>query len=204
MEWSEEDAQELIDKFDETYPDFKQFREDILSIYEDYRFVRISDGWYMFGDNDNFRSVANCFIQGTGAAIMREAVDQCDALGIQIMKTNHDALYMLGRVGKDEHKIKLMADGMRAAFVKYSPEHLKPYAEQIRLDPFAWGPDFTEDNKNLIVEKKKNKKGEEETNLFIDSNGWKVPCSDLYIDDRAIDDYERFKKYFGFREEDLL
>ena len=204
MEWSEEDAQEMIDKFDEAYPDFKQFREDIINIYHEYNFLRIPDGWYMFGDNENFRSVANCFIQGTGAAIMREAVDQCDARTVQVMKTNHDALYMYGKVGRDEHKVKLMADGMREAFVKYSPEHLKQYAEQIRLDPFIWSSDYTEDNKNVIVEKKKNKKGEEETNLFIDCNGWKVPCLDLYIDDRAIDDYERFKKYFNSREEDLL
>lgn len=209
-EWTEDDAQEMIDKFDEAYPDFKQFREFTLDVYEQYKFIRLGDGWYMFGDNDNFRSVANCYIQGTGAAIMRQAVDNCYERQVQVLKTNHDALYMLGKVGRDEHKVKEMAEAMKDAFVKYSPDHLKQYAEQIRLDPFAWSPDFTESNKNLKVKRTpiKDKDGKEtgkfEVDLSFMSGDMEVPCDSLHIDERAQDDYDRFSKYFLPREEDLL
>lgn len=202
--WTEDEAQEMIDKFDESYPDFADVRAGIPEYYQDNGFLRLDDGWYMFGDNDNFRSVANFMIQGTGAAIMRRAVDNCVMAGIQIVKTNHDALYMIGKHGRDEAQIKLMAECMREAFVYYMPKNYSDTAAKIRLDPFAWGKSLGPDGDGVIEKKKKDKKGVEYSEYYMMSEDLEVPCGNLYVDERSEEEYEQFRKYFAPREEDLF
>ena len=57
-------------------------------------------------------------------------------------------------------------------------------------DPFAWSPDFKKDTERIV---------QIEKDLTIT-----VPTSNLYIDERAVDEYERFKKYFSKLDIDLL
>ncbi len=120
----------------------------------------------------------------TGAAIMRRAVDMAEGLGVEVIKTLHDAIYIEGDVG-NENDIKILRDCMRDAFVEFFPDHLKQYAEKIRLDPFAWSPDYKPDSEIMIGD-------------------WTIDASNLYIDGRARREYDAFSKYFKQSDLDLL
>lgn len=184
-EWSEDEAQEQIDTFYDVFEDLKEYQEDLKDSYEGGgSFVKLPCGWYMWGDNENIRSVSNVPIQGFGASVMRKAVDLAHAKGIYTCFTLHDALYMEDTVD-NLWKIPVFRDCMREAFVFYAPEKFKKQASLIRLDPFAWSPDFLPD-----------------TPLEID--GYKVPASNLYLDKRAISEYKKFSKYFDDPEENYF
>lgn len=183
-EWTEDQAQEMIDIFYESYPELKDFQEDLISYYQQIGYIKLQDGWYMFGDNDNFRSVTNVPIQGMGAVIMRKAVDLAVAKGLYIPFTLHDAIYIEGNVG-DEWQIKVLAECMRDAFAFYFEGKYHEIAKKITLDPFAWSPDYKADSEMVV-------------------DGYKFDVSNLYVDSRSIEDYNAFSKYFTFREEQLL
>ncbi len=184
--WTEEEAQEQIDLFYEAFPDLKEYQDNLLEEYLDNGFIKLSDGWYMWGDNDNHRSISNVPIQGEGACVMRRAVDLAYEKGIYVPFTLHDALYMIGKVG-EEDKISDLRDAMLEAFMWYMPEKYKSVAAKIRLEPFAWSPDYTGRGEEMALK-----------------DGWKVPISDLYIDGRAKAEYDRFSPYFLTTEEDQL
>lgn len=184
-EWTELEAEEQIKLFNKAFHDFYCFRIELMEIYEEQGFLKLKDGWYMWGDNPNVRSASNMPIQGMGAAVMRKAVDLAVAKGIFIPFTLHDALYMEDDIG-NEYKIKILDDCMREAFAFYYKDDPEKYekALKIRLDPKAWSPDYQD--------------GE------IDIEGYKIPVTNLHIDKRAIKDYEAFSKYFVDSPTDLL
>lgn len=183
--WTEDEAQEQIDLFNETYEDFHAYREEIK---EDYAGggggLRLPCGWYVFGDNPNVRSICNVPIQGYGASVMRLAVHYAQSIGIAVLFTLHDAIYIEGKVG-EEWKVKKLRDLMVAAYAYYADDSMKKYAKQIRTDPFIWGPDYPKDG-------------------VMDIDGYRVDCSNLYIDSRAAVDYEKFSKYFVKPDWDIL
>ncbi len=174
--YTEEDAQAEIDRFADTFPKYMEYKESIASEYEDKGSITLPCGWRMWGDNENIRSVANVPIQGTGASVMRKSVDLAVERDVKILFTLHDANYMEDYIG-NEDKILKLRDSMREAFVFYFPNRLKKYAEQIKLDPYAWSPNYKKDS-TLILK------------------SWKVPTSNLYIDERSLTEYEKFSQYF--------
>jgi hypothetical protein len=180
---SEDEAQEWINEFYNAFPDLAEYKKDIEDSYEDDRFLKLSCGWYLFGDNENPRSVGNFLVQGLGSTIMRKAVDIAVEKGVQVVKTLHDAIYIIYDIG-DEKQILKLRDAMIEAMGFYFTGRLKEMAMKIKLDPFAWSPDYSE--------------GE------MDVEGWKVPTSPLYIDERAIGEYKQFSKYFEDSDADLL
>lgn len=184
--WSEDEAQEQIDLFNDTFADYYDYQQDLMDSYQEQGFLALPCGWHLWGDNDNHRSFTNADIQGTGASIMRKAVDlYYEKTGEKIMFTLHDALYIEGDQGREKELIIALRDAMREAFVFYAPQGLKDVASQIRLDPFAWGRHFP-------------KEGE------IKLGDMKVPVGRLYIDERSLVDYNKFKQYFEDRPEDKL
>lgn len=185
QEYTEEEAQALIDTFEELFPVFTEWRKQIFSDYEEGYAIRILDGWMMWTDNPNPRSVTNVPIQGAGSAIMRKAVDLAVTSGCRVIFTLHDAIYIEGtmkNIGDIEKLNSAMRDGFSHFFdgTKYFEA-----AKKIKLDPKAWGPDFP-DKGDITVGK------------------LKVPVSKLYVDERSIKDYERFSKFFGRSETDYL
>jgi hypothetical protein len=175
--WTEDMAQELINSYYEVYPCLKEYQDEIASDYIQSSYIKLPCGWYMFGDNDNHRSVANVPIQGFGASVMRKAIDIAVSRGVEVIFPLHDAIYMQGKLG-EENKIIILRDSMRDAFTYYfNDQKIKEAASKIRLDPVAWSPSY------------RGKKS-------IDIDGYNIPLKDIYIDKRAIKDYERFKKYF--------
>lgn len=188
--YSEEDAQKQIDLFEEMFPEYMDWKGDVAYEYGPGAVIRLPCGWRMWGDNENVRSVMNVPIQGFGSSVMRDAVARCDRRDVLIGWTLHDALYAEDDV-ENLHKVGIMHDAMKEAFKRYFKG--TPYADvagEIKLDPFAWSPNFKPDSEFTV-----------KTKLSGDII---VPCSDLYIDERAGDEYERFKKYFSAPEFDLL
>ncbi len=184
-EYSEEEAQALIDTFEELFPVFTEYRKEILRDYEDGYAIKILDGWVMWCDNPNPRSITNVPIQGAGSAIMRKAVDLAVERGCKIIFTLHDAIYGEADIS-NLHHIEIMNGAMRDAF-SFFFDGTKYYqkSKKIKLDPKAWGPDFPE-------------KGE------IKVGNIKVPVSKLHIDGRAINDYKKFSKFFDKSDTELL
>lgn len=209
--WTTDEAQEMIDNFYEAFSGLAEAQKDLIEDYADRKHIKLEGGWYMWGDNDNFRSVTNMRIQGLGAEIMRKSVDIAVSKGLEVVKTLHDALYIQFDVG-DEWKLKLLADCMREAFVFYFKGKEIAYegdlvdagdlAKNIRLDPKAWSLDYDLDGDKRIEKKEKlDKEGKVvETNYSITVDGYKIPVSHLHIDKRAIKDYTAFSKYFEHQE----
>lgn len=183
--WTENEAQEQIDLFYSAYPEFKDWQDQFKEDYVQNGGVRIPCGWRMFGDNDNLRSVCNVPIQGYGASVMREAVDRAVKNNCTVIFTLHDAIYIEDEIG-NEFKIETLAKCMQEAFRRYSPKKHRHTAVKIKLDPFAWSPSYEKDSG------------------FTLRHGLYVPCSNLYIDERAAADYERFSKYFSKPDSDEL
>lgn len=185
-EWTEDMAQEQIDLFYEAFEGLGEFQQEIIENYSSGEPIRLRDGWTMWADNENFRSVTNIPVQGLGSSVMRRAVDLNHSMGgSPVAFTLHDALYIEEDVGKEKN-ILILRDAMREAFVEHFPGK-EQYAEKIKLDPFAWSPDYEPDS-TLVLGKEK----------------WKVPSSNLYIDDRSHDEWKMFSQYFDSRIEDQI
>lgn len=176
-EWTVEDAQEKLDQLDETYETFAEFRKGITEEYDSRRYVRLRDGWTMFGDNHNFRSVGNVGTQGAGADIMRRAVMECTARKLEVIFTLHDALYIEVDVG-DWASVDKFVDAMLEGFTSYFKGTTQyENSKSIRVDTYAWGD------------------GLEEKEIKT-PNGHTVSTMPIYIDERAVDEYEHFKQFF--------
>lgn len=201
---SEEEAQELIDLFYYSYPDFAQWQKEAIHSYmKEKEKIRLKDGWTMFSDNDNFRSAVNMPIQGAGAAAMRKAVEFCHEAGLTVIKTLHDAIY-IEYDSDDIEAMDKLYDCMMRGFIYYFDN--KKAAAEIRLDGKVWSPDYTEDNLMLESYKKTDKKsGKETTHLnFITAQGKKISASEIFIDGRSLNDYKQFSKYFEPAGDELL
>lgn len=187
--YDEDDAQEQIDLFESSFPDYIEWKEQLMRDYSEGNGICVPDGWRMWSDNDNLRSVCNVPIQGLGASIMRKSVDLAEGRFVPVIFTLHDAIYFQDKIG-NEWKIAALARSMREAFqFYYKGTKYFDVAGKIKLDPYAWSPDYKKDSELKI-----NWKGERML----------VPSSNLYIDERAISEYERFSKYFVSNDADIL
>lgn len=175
-EFTTQDAYELINKFKNAYPDYQRWIESNEITYVEQGYLKLPDGWYMWGDNDNVRSVGNMPVQGFGATILRKAVQLCQDAGLSPIIVLHDALY----VEIASTKLRLLSrftEYMREAFAFYFAGEKKNLARDlVRLDGNLWGPDV--------------KPGE------IDVLGTKFKCERLYVDERGFSQYKQFSKYF--------
>lgn len=197
-EFTEQQAKELIAKFYEVYSDFAVWQKKEEMKYKQDKRVKLPCGWYMWGDNENHRSVANVPVQGFGASIMRKAVEFAEEAGLEVIVTLHDALY-IEYDSFDFAAIDKLRDAMRRAFMYYfNDPKIKDLAGKIKMDIYTWSPDYP------APEIKKNEKGEEyrEYQSIVTPAGEEVDYGDLYIDERASKEYEQFKGYFDDRPED--
>jgi hypothetical protein len=174
---TKEDAEKLISKFMEAYPDYAEWIDSIRFDYTRRRYHRLPDGWTIFGDNDNARSVSNVPIQGFGSCILRKAIEFCQDAGLKVIYPLHDALY-IEYPSDNIEKIDIFAECMRKAFSFYFEDDMKKAAyELIRLDANIWSPDYEDGEistpKGMICKKQK-----------------------IYIDERSENEYKRFSKYW--------
>jgi len=183
-EWTEDEAEELLEMFYEAYKNLATFQEWVREVYAFDKFWKLPCGWYMYGNNENFRSVTNVPVQGMGASILRKAVDLAVARGLYVAFTLHDALYIEYPLG-EEHQMGILRDCMREAFMFYFENDKQEIAAKIKLDPFAWSPEYPKDG-------------------ILISGDMEIPCSDVYLDERSERDYNHFSKYFESPVTDLI
>jgi DNA polymerase I len=183
--FSVDDAEDLIEKFYDAYSVFQEWQEDLIYKYEnkDLKYIRLDDGWTIFGDNPNARSVGNVPVQGMGSCVMREADLLCHEHSLYSPFTLHDALY-IEIDANDLKAIDTFIWCMREGFARFFPDQLE-IAKQIRLDVYAWSPDYDEDS------------------TLITPGSKVIDCSNVYIDSRAEKEYELFSKYFDDLSMDL-
>jgi len=138
-DWTEDRAQELIDLFYETYSDYGEWKREVQTEYRDAGMLTLQDGWMMWGDNDNPRSVGNFQVQGLGAVIMRKAVAFAQDAGLDVLLTLHDSL-MIETDAYDVSQMVSLRDCMAAA----AAEVFKPYGDfiPIELSGEAWSSDY--------------------------------------------------------------
>jgi len=183
-EVTEEEAQEFIDAFYDAYPNLKEWQDSLEQSYLDGEPIKLPCGWYHWCDNDNMRSVKNVPIQGFGASVMRRAVDIAVKNGCQISFTLHDAIYIEYPIDKPE-MVKVLNDAMIEGFAYYFRGRYHELAKKIKLDPFAWSRNYEPDSEIVVGD-------------------YKFPASNLYLDDRALNDYQKFSKYFESQDYETL
>lgn len=173
---SEEEAQKYIDNFNNIFHKFYEWKLNQVELYRAKKYVRLLDGFYMFGNNPNERSLTNMPVQGTGAIILRKAIQLAQDSGITIVAPLHDALYIMFHKS-DLTAMDRLADAMIEAFCHYFQGKAKEDAKAIRLEAEVWGEDadhtikYTTKNMPLSVEK-------------------------VHVDPRGKREYEQFKPHF--------
>ena len=187
-----EEALTWIEKHKKAYPTFWRWKAKLQRDYKIRKHIKLPDGWYIWGDNNNFRSIGNVPIQGLGSCIMRKAVELAQDAGLDIIYTLHDALYIQFDTG-DNKAINILASCMDKAFRFYFEDEMKKVAT-VRLDADIWSKDFPDEVKKW------------DTNYSTDFGSYtmEVKQQNSYIDERAIDDYKKFSKYFEEEEYDTL
>lgn len=177
--WTEQEAQEEIDKYNNTYYKLHEKQQEIINNFRRgfVEPIKLPCGWYHWRDNDNFRSICNVGIQGMAASIMRKAVQLAiKKHKLKVIKTLHDALYIEYDVG-DFSAIDKLKSAMFEAFVFYYNGKAKEDAALIRMDAFTWSPEYVEQT-------------------IKTPGGINVDLAPIYIDERAEDEYYQFSKYF--------
>jgi DNA polymerase I-like protein with 3'-5' exonuclease and polymerase domains len=172
--YTQEDAQELIDKFYKAYPRYASYLDKIVKDYHAHKFLKLPDGWVMFGDNDNFRSVSNCPIQGAGGAVLRKAIQLAQDSKLKVIIPLHDALYIESDFRNWEEDCDKLAECMIEAFKSVLPY---PGSDLIRLDCEAWGDDLEKGQMTTL-------------------GGLQVQTEKVHIDPRGANEYNKFKRYF--------
>jgi hypothetical protein len=173
---SPEEAKELVDGFYNLYSTFSDWRERSIRSYYDNKYLRLPDGFYMFGDNPNFRSVGNAGLQGFGACIMRKAVQLAQNAGLNVIYTLHDALYIMFP-SDDLEAMDTLKRCMFEAFVYYFDEKAKVNAGLIRMDGKVWSLDY-------------------EDGEMITKGNFKLESQKYFVDKRSKKQYNQFSKYF--------
>lgn len=171
----QDEAQNFIDSFFEVYSIYDAYmKEEVIEKYETQKFLKLPDGWTMFGDNNNYRSYGNFIPQGWGSCILRKAVDMCMDEGLMVIKPLHDALYIECDYSDMDKVIPKFNKIMKKAFAFYFDDP-KKVEKIIRTDINVWGPDLK--NETLTIK------------------GLEVKSQDIYIDERSAKEYEKFKEY---------
>ena len=174
---TEEEAQEIINMFDELFWRYAEWKDEFLIEYGVQGYMILKDGWTMWGDNANFRSIANCPIQGMGGVIMRGAVANAQDCGLNIPFTLHDALYQISPTWDILDRMDVLASAMDRAFKDAFPGQRDK--ANVRLDGNIWSMDF-EDKEEYVKT----------------PGGLLVKKQKIYVDDRGREEYEKFSKFF--------
>ena len=173
---SPEEAKVLVDSFYELFSNFSEWREKTISDYYAKKYLRLPDGFYIWKDNPNFRSVGNAGIQGFGAAIMRKAVQLAQDAGLNVIFTLHDALYIMFK-SDDLESMDTLKRCMFEAFIFYFEDKSKEDARLIRMDGKVWSLDYQDGGMTT------------KNNFFVESQKY-------FVDKRSKKQYSQFSRYF--------
>lgn len=183
---TEKEALGYLNAHKKAYPTLWRYKDQIAREYRLRGYLKLADGWYMWGDNKNFRSVGNCPIQGMGACIMRKSVELAQEAGLKIPYTLHDALYILDKTENIEESLKTLANCMDKAFRFYFKGKQK-YDATVGLEADIWSKDFDDE----VLEFNRNY-----YNWVGNPLEMEVKKQKFYVDPRGKEELEKFKKYF--------
>jgi len=172
-ECTEAEAQALIDKFYNTYSDYKAWKDSLIEEYEERAKLILSDGWVMWGNNSNLRSVGNFPVQGSGAVVMREAVRLAQNAGLMVIFTLHDAIY----IEFDSYDIKAIQT-LKDCMIQAFRNVMSTFGEvlDIRVEGEAWSKDYA---KKMPTDKV-------EDVIYLTE----------YVDEKGKLDLERYREFF--------
>lgn len=176
-------ALKWITKHKKSYSTMWTWKSKIQRYYKLKKNLRLPDGWHLWGDNSNFRSVGNVPVQGMAACMMRKATSLAHESGLEVLYQLHDAVYCECDIEDGKKHLKLLAEAMDQAFRFYFQGAVKEKAF-CRLDADMWGPGI---------------KPSEKLVKYSTINGEKempVKLQEVYIDERSEEQYEYFKRYF--------
>lgn len=184
-EVSTDEALTWINKHKKAYKDLWIFKKQVQIDYMNNKYIRLADGFYLWGDQTNFRSSGNVPVQGTGACIMRLAVKYAQSRGLKVTYSLHDALYILSPIGQIEEEMSILATCMDEAFRYYFRD--QRFLADVGLEGDIWSKEFGLDKPTYLNISYATEFGKKE--MEIKKQG-------IYIDDRGKEEYETFKKYF--------
>jgi len=111
---TEADAAKLSGYHKQTFSRYWTFLEECWQEYQNRGTLSLANGWTVFGDNPNHRSIKNLPIQGAGSVMMRRAVRKAQARGVIVLFPLHDAVYIYHPEGSTQ-EIKVMQECMDEA-----------------------------------------------------------------------------------------
>lgn len=106
----------LYDNHKDIYSTYWDWSENLISGYVNNTPLKTQDGWYLFCDNPNSRSVGNFPVQGGGAAVLRRAVRYCHEKNLKVVATLHDAIYCVHPIKDAATVTETMRECMTRAF----------------------------------------------------------------------------------------
>lgn len=168
---SDAQAQNYVDLFNDAYPEYTAWKYATLRQYEEEGMLQLSDGWKMWGDNDNSRSVSNFMVQGEGACILRESVRLCQDQGLLVVATVHDSIVVDIPSNAVEKCTRLLQESMIQGFENV----MKTYGRTspIRVEGECWSQDFAQP-----------------------CTLGDFKCTQEFIHEKAVFEYGKYKKYF--------
>lgn len=137
QEVSDEKTQELIDAHKTTYWKYWKWVAEISKTYRSGLPLITSDGWVLFCDNPIMTSVRNWPVQAHAASITRKAVVKAWEMGLKVMCSLHDAIYILTK--HPDIDTLVLEEIMKWA----TEEILKEKVTSIRIDSKTIGHDET-------------------------------------------------------------
>ena len=171
-----EDAKDLIKKFADSYPEYTRWQDNVYETYKQMGVWKLPCGWAMFSDNPNERSIKNMPVQGLGSSLLRKSIALAQDAKLDLPFSLHDADY----IEFDSHDLRdvdTLKECMREAFAFYFEGETKKMAyDLIQFDVNIWSPDYEDGD-------------------FITPGGTKGKKQKIYIDERAENEFHRFKKY---------
>lgn len=181
---SEEVAQTYIDGFNEVFRVFYEWKQNQLDNYKAQKYLRLLDGFMMFGNNPNDRSVTNAPVQGASACILRKAIQLAQDNNINIVAPLHDAAYIM--FPKDDvTAMDRLYDAMVEAFCFYFTGEAKENAKSIRCEGEVWGQDS-------------------DTSVTYTTRPMPLTVEKIHIDPRSKREYIQFRNYFETNNLELL
>jgi hypothetical protein len=164
------DAENYVQLFNDSYPEYTAWKYATVRQYEEDGMLQLSDGWKMWGDNDNTRSVTNFMVQGEGACILRESVRLCQDRGLKVIATVHDSIVVDIPSAIAVKCLDILHDSMVEGFENV----MKTYGRtvSIRVEGECWSKDIR---------------------LPYTHRNFKI--TQEFIHEKGVKDYERFKKY---------
>jgi DNA polymerase-1 len=117
-QWFPAQADRLLHQHRRIYSKYWDWVGEVEREYRSGVPLVLQDGWPLFPDNPNPRSVANYPVQGTGAVILRRAVRRLHDAGLRVSWPLHDGVYVLSTPASAEADRQVLTECMRAAAVE--------------------------------------------------------------------------------------